>query len=59
MPSRQLVSRTSLSPDATNETTAQVENGSVSSIGQAAAACNVSRSVGERWLSRGLLPEPP
>jgi len=37
----------------------QIENGSVSSVHQAAAACNVSRPAVQRWLSRGLLPEPP
>jgi hypothetical protein len=31
----------------------------VTSVRQAAAACNVSRSVVERWLSRELLPDPP
>jgi hypothetical protein len=37
----------------------QIEYGSVSSVRQAAAACNVSRPVVERWLLFGLLPEPP
>ena len=31
----------------------------VTSVHQAAVACNVSRSVVERWLSRELLPDPP
>jgi hypothetical protein len=31
----------------------QIENGYVSSVHQAAAACNVSRSAVERWLSVG------
>jgi hypothetical protein len=37
----------------------QIENGYVSSVHQAAAACNVSRSAVERWLSRGLLRDKP
>ena len=37
----------------------QIENGSVFSVRQAAAACNVSTPVVRRWLSLGLLPAPP
>jgi hypothetical protein len=37
----------------------QIENGSVFSVRQAAAVCNVSHPVVRRWLSLGLLPEPP
>ena len=37
----------------------QLENGSISSVRQAAAACNVSRPVVRRWLTLGLLSEPP
>ena len=37
----------------------QIENGSVFSVRQAAAACNVSPPVVRRWLSLGLLSAPP
>jgi len=37
----------------------QIENGSVSSVRQAAAACNVSPPVVRRWRSLGLIPRPP
>ena len=37
----------------------QIENGSVLSVRQAAAACNVSPPVVRRWLSLGLLSAPP
>jgi hypothetical protein len=37
----------------------QIENGSLFSVRQAAAACNVSPPVVRRWLSLGLLPAPP
>jgi hypothetical protein len=37
----------------------QLHNGLVSSVRQAAAACNVSPPVVRRWLSLGLIPEPP
>jgi hypothetical protein len=37
----------------------QIENGSVSSVRQAAAVCNVSPPVIRRWLSLGLITEPP
>jgi hypothetical protein len=37
----------------------QIENGSVFSVRQAAAACNVSPPVVGRWLSLGLLSAPP
>ena len=37
----------------------QIENGSISSVRQAAAACNVSPPVVRRWLSLGLIPGPP
>jgi hypothetical protein len=37
----------------------QVENGSVFSVRQAAAVCEVSPPVVRRWLSLGLLSEPP
>jgi hypothetical protein len=36
-----------------------IENGYVFSVRQAAAACNVSQPVVRRWLTLGLLPEPP
>jgi hypothetical protein len=35
-----------------------IENGSVFSVRQAAAACNVSPPVVRRWLSLGLLSAP-
>jgi hypothetical protein len=38
---------------------AQIENGSIASVRQAAAVCNVSQPVVRRWLSLGLLPAPP
>jgi hypothetical protein len=37
----------------------QIENGSVFSVRQAAAACNVSPPVVRRWISLGLIPGPP
>jgi hypothetical protein len=37
----------------------QIENGSVSSLRQAASVCGVSAPVVRRWLSLGLLSEPP
>ena len=37
----------------------QIENGSLFSVRQAAAACNVSPPVVRRWLSLGLLSAPP
>jgi hypothetical protein len=37
----------------------QIENGSIFSVRQAAAACNVSPPVVRRWLSLGLLSAPP
>jgi hypothetical protein len=37
----------------------QIENGSVFSVQQAAAACNASPPVVRRWLSLGLLSAPP
>jgi hypothetical protein len=37
----------------------QIENGSVISVRQAAAVCNVSAPVVRRWLSLGLIPPPP
>jgi hypothetical protein len=37
----------------------QIETGFISSVRQAAAACNVSQPVVRRWLTLGLLPEPP
>jgi hypothetical protein len=37
----------------------QIENGSVFSVRQAAAACNMSPPVVRRWLSLGLLSGPP
>ena len=37
----------------------QIENGSLSSVRQAASACNVSPPVVRRWLSLGLLSAPP
>jgi hypothetical protein len=37
----------------------QIENGSVSSVRQAAAVCDVSPPVIRRWLSLGLIAEPP
>ncbi len=37
----------------------QIENGSVFSVRQAAAACHVSPPVVRRWLSLGLLSAPP
>ena len=37
----------------------QIEHGSVFSVRQAAAACNVSPPVVRRWLSLGLLSAPP
>jgi len=37
----------------------QIEYGSVISVRQAAAACNVSPPVVRRWLSLGLLSAPP
>jgi hypothetical protein len=37
----------------------QIENGSVFSVRQAAAVCNVSPPVVRRWLSLGLLSAPP
>ena len=37
----------------------QIGNGSLSSVRQAAAACNVSPPVVRRWLSLGLLSAPP
>jgi hypothetical protein len=37
----------------------QIENGSVSSVRQAAAVSGVSPPVVRRWLSLGLLAEPP
>ena len=37
----------------------QLENGAISSVRQAAAACNVSAPVVRRWLSLGLLSKPP
>jgi hypothetical protein len=37
----------------------QIENDSLFSVRQAAAACNVSPPVVRRWLSLGLLSAPP
>lgn len=37
----------------------RIENGFVSLVRQAAAICNVTQLVVRRWLSLGLLPEPP
>jgi hypothetical protein len=37
----------------------QIENGSLFSVRQAAAACNVSPPVVRRWLSLGLLSASP
>ncbi len=37
----------------------RIENGSISSVRQAAAVCGVSPPVVRRWLSLGLLSEPP
>ena len=37
----------------------QIENGSVFSVRQAAAACNVTPPVVRRWLSLGLITGPP
>jgi hypothetical protein len=37
----------------------QIDNGSISSVRQAAAACDVTPPVVRRWLSLGLLTEPP
>ncbi len=37
----------------------QIEDGSLSSVRQAAAVCNVSPPVIGRWLSLGLIAEPP
>ena len=37
----------------------QVENGSVSSVRQAASVCGVSAPVLRRWLTLGLLSQPP
>ena len=35
------------------------ENGSISSVRQAAAICNVSHPVARRWITLRLLPAPP
>jgi hypothetical protein len=37
----------------------QIQNGSLFSVRQAAAACDVSPPVVRRWLSLGLLSSPP
>jgi hypothetical protein len=37
----------------------QIKDGSLSSVRQAAAICNVSPPVIRRWLSLGLIAEPP